>query len=175
MASTSDVLVSVDEYLHTHYDPDCDYVDGRVEERNAGEGPHSLLQGELYAYIHLHSKKLNIRVWPEQRVQVSPTRYRIPDICVTRGRGPVPRILESAPLICIEILSSDDRMPRVLRRLDDYVGLGVTHIWLLDPYERVGYSYSASRELKLSDDSVFTAPEIPLTINLADCFAAIDE
>jgi hypothetical protein len=29
-------LVSVDEYLSTSYDPDCDYVDGVVEERNVG-------------------------------------------------------------------------------------------------------------------------------------------
>jgi Uma2 family endonuclease len=175
MASTSDVLVSVDEYLHTAYDPDCDYVDGRVEERNVGEGPHSRLQIALSAYLFNQERKLNIRVWPEQRVRVSPTRYRIPDVCVTRGGGPVPRILESAPLICMEILSSEDRMPHVLRRLDDYVTPGVTHIWLFDPFERIGYTYSPSRSLKLSDDGIFTAPEIPLTIDLAECFAAIEE
>lgn len=26
--------ISVEEYLHTVYRPDCDYVDGVVEERN---------------------------------------------------------------------------------------------------------------------------------------------
>ena len=30
-------LVSVEEYLHTSYQPDCDYVDGEVQERNLGE------------------------------------------------------------------------------------------------------------------------------------------
>ena len=174
MASSSDVLVSVEEYLHTAYEPDCDYVDGRIEERNVGEGPHSQLQGALIGYLHPQEKKLNIRVWLSVRVRVTPTRYRIPDVCVTRGRGPVPNILESAPLICIEILSSEDRMPRVLRRLDDYVNLGVTHIWLFDPYERIGYTYS-SIGLKLSEDGIFPATEILLTVNLADCFAAIDD
>src|SRR5688572_586804 len=153
MASTSDVLVSVEEYLHTAYDPDCDYVDGRVEERNVGEGPHSLLQTELIVAIREQVKNPNIRVWTEQRVRVSSTRYRIPDVCVTRG-GPVPRILEYAPLICIEVLSSEDRIPRVLRRLDDYVQLGVPHIWLFDPYDRIGYTYSAGG-LKLSAGGIF--------------------
>ena len=174
MASNSDVLVSVEEYLHTAYDPDCDYVDGRIEERNVGEGPHSLLQTALGAFIFAQTRKMDIHVWTEQRVRVSATRYRIPDVCVTRGRGPVPRILESAPLICMEILSSEDRMPRVLRKLDEYVNLGVAHIWLFDPCERIGYSYSAIG-LKLSEEGIFTAPEIPLTLNLAECFAAIYE
>jgi hypothetical protein len=29
-------LVSVEEYLSTSYDPDCDYVDGELEDRNVG-------------------------------------------------------------------------------------------------------------------------------------------
>ncbi|PWU00781.1 MAG: hypothetical protein C5B51_24370 [Terriglobia bacterium] len=34
-------LVSVEEYLHTDYEPDCDYLDGVIEERNAGEKDHA--------------------------------------------------------------------------------------------------------------------------------------
>ena len=30
------IQVSVEEYLHTSYRPDCDYVDGEVQERNLG-------------------------------------------------------------------------------------------------------------------------------------------
>jgi len=30
-------LISVREYLTTSHDPDCDYVDGVVEERNGGK------------------------------------------------------------------------------------------------------------------------------------------
>ena len=172
MAATPDVLVSVEEYLRTTYHPDCDYVDGVIEERNVGEGPHSLLQGELLRYVGNLAKQLNIRVWPEQRVRVSPTRYRIPDVCVTLGRGPVPRIIESAPVICMEVLSSEDPLRRVLKRADDFVALGVPHIWIFDPLDRAGFVYKSA--LTLSEDGVFTAPEIGLTINLADIFAEID-
>ena len=173
MAANPDILVSVEKYLHTSYNPDCDYVDGHVEERNAGEGPHSQLQAELLVFIHVQAKKLNIRVWPEQRLRVSPTRYRVPDICVTPGRGPVPRILETTPLICIEILSSEDRMSHVLRRAGDYVTIGVPHIWIFDPIDRAGYTFSPSG-LKLSEDGIFNAPEISLTMHLAERFAEID-
>ena len=29
--------ISVEEYLKTDYQPDCDYTDGLIEERNPGE------------------------------------------------------------------------------------------------------------------------------------------
>jgi len=40
MAAASAVpvpYVSVEEYLHTVYEPDMDYVDGVLEDRNVGE------------------------------------------------------------------------------------------------------------------------------------------
>ena len=40
-------LVSLEEYLKTSYEPDCDYVDGVLEERNLGEWNHGDLQGEI--------------------------------------------------------------------------------------------------------------------------------
>ena len=40
-------LIPVSEYLSTSYDPDCDYVDGQVQERNVGEEDHSDLQNQL--------------------------------------------------------------------------------------------------------------------------------
>ena len=33
----------MEEYLATSYRPDCDYVDGEIEERNLGEKEHSIL------------------------------------------------------------------------------------------------------------------------------------
>src|SRR5579863_5378854 len=60
----SRTLVSVDEYLHTSYHPDCDYVDGDIVERNVGELDHSELQGEIYAYFRSLGRKLNIRPYP---------------------------------------------------------------------------------------------------------------
>jgi hypothetical protein len=36
-----DRFVSVEEYLSTSYEPDCEYDDGVVEERNWGEIEHA--------------------------------------------------------------------------------------------------------------------------------------
>ena len=79
-------LISVEQYLATSYRPDCDYVDGRIEERNLGEWDHSKLQAAIIAFFYQRRTAWNISVAPEQRIQVSPTRFRIPDFCVVLGK-----------------------------------------------------------------------------------------
>ena len=64
-------LVSIDEYLTTIYRPDCDYVDGMIEERNLGENDHANLQTILAIYLGERRKEWGIYVVVEQRVQVS--------------------------------------------------------------------------------------------------------
>jgi hypothetical protein len=75
--------VSIEEYLNTSYRPDCDYVDGEVRERNVGEWDHSRMQSRLLVYLSVHEEEWGIAAVVEQRVQVRPDRYRVPD-----HRGP---------------------------------------------------------------------------------------
>ena len=133
MATSS--LVSVSEYLSTSYRPDCDYVDGVVLERNLGEYDHARLQGEVFAYFHARRKEWGLRVVPEQRVQVSPTRFRVPDVCAVLGE-PAEQIFKTPPFICIEILSPDDRFSEMRQRVEDYLAFGVPYVWILDPATR---------------------------------------
>ena len=41
------LLASEQEYLTTSYEPDCEYDDGELLERNAGELPHGILEAEF--------------------------------------------------------------------------------------------------------------------------------
>jgi Uma2 family endonuclease len=144
-------LISVREYLTTSYDPDCDYVDGVVEERNVGETDHSYLQTAVAAYFHTRRKEWGVCALTEQRVQVSPTRFRIPDICIVAGPKPQEPILLTPPFICIEILSPQDRVSRVRERLDDYVGFGVPHVFLLDPEVRKAWRWTTAGMTEISE------------------------
>src|SRR5437763_15388311 len=107
----SRTLISVEEYLRTSYRPDCDYVDGEVLERNLGEYDHSSTQKKLIVYFGHREQTWGIEVVPEQRVQVKPGRFRIPDVCVVLGRA-TEQIFTKPPFLCIEVLSPDDRMSR---------------------------------------------------------------
>jgi Uma2 family endonuclease len=130
--------VSIEEYLTTSYRPDCDYVDGMVVERNLGEYDHARLQGEVFAYFHARQKEWGLRAVPEQRVQVSPTRFRVPDACVVKGE-PSEQIFRTPPFICIEILSKDDRLSEMQQRVEDYLKFGVPYVWILNPENRKAY------------------------------------
>jgi Uma2 family endonuclease len=126
MGSTT--IMSVDEYLATSYDPDCDYVDGAVMERNWGERDHSRIQAALVGYFFMRRKQWRIHVYPEQRVQVSRTRFRIPDVCVVVGAEPEEQIFTKPPFLCIEVLSPDDRAAAMQERIDDYLAFGVRYV-----------------------------------------------
>ena len=90
-------LVTVEEYLRTSFsDGDREYVDGRVLERNLGEKDHSRTQRKLIAFFVAQEAALGTYCFPEQRVQVKRTRFRVPDVCVYIGREPQEQVFEHA-------------------------------------------------------------------------------
>ncbi len=133
------VFVPISEYLNTTYRPDCDYVDGEVRERNFGEFEHSSTQAEIGVWLHGKFPKGRRRVLPEQRVQVKATRYRIPDVCVLAEDAPREAIIRTPPMLCVEILSKDDRMSDILVRVKDYFEMGVPVCWIIDPLVKTGW------------------------------------
>ena len=170
MAATS--LVSVAEYVSTSYSPDREYLDGVVVERNVGELAHSTVQRELTIFLGVRSKEFGIWVYPEQRVQVTPTRYRVPDLCVVAGPKPKEQIFTTPPFLCIEILSKDDRAGETQEKIDDYLAFGVPYVWVVDPERRRAYIHTAagSREAK---DGVLRTESPDITVPLAEIFAEL--
>jgi hypothetical protein len=70
-------------------------------ERNLGERTHGRIQRRLIVYFDLRSKELGIEVIPEQRVQVSPTRFRTPDVTVVKTSQFQGEIFKNPPFLCI--------------------------------------------------------------------------
>ena len=127
-------FVPVEEYLTSSYRPDMDYVNGHLEVRNLGEVEHGRLQRALMEALLQGATEWRIEVLPECRLQVRPDRYRIPDLLVLSLDDPAPgRIVTSAPLLCIEVLSPRDTFQRIEERVQDYTAMGVKHVWIFDP------------------------------------------
>ncbi len=161
-------LIPVEVYLTSVYRPDCDYVDGEVLERNLGEREHSYIQAALVSFFFMRRKELGIEVYPEQRVQVKPGRYRIPDICVVLG-GTKEKIFTTPPFLCVEILSPEDRMSRVWERIHDYFEMGVPNVWVIDPETRLAHIASPTGDLHRVTDTLRTATPI-LEVPLSEIF-----
>jgi Uma2 family endonuclease len=166
-------LISVEEYLATSYRPDRELIDGQLVERNLGEYDHSRLQTRLSNWFYNREREWNIRVVVEQRVQVKPNRFRIPDVSVIGRDQPVEPIFRHPPLVCAEILSKDDTLLSVQDRVDDYLAFGVPNIWVLDPVTR--RAYVCSREgFRQPADGVLRVSDSPIRIALEDLFADPD-
>jgi len=162
-------LVPVEEYLRTTYDPDCDYVDGEVLERNLGERDHSTLQKKLILFFGNREKTWNVVVFPEQRVQVSPTRFRVPDICVYAGEEPQEQIFRTPPFICIEILSPEDRWERMQKKIDDYLRFGVPYVWVINPPDQRAWAYTKDGSAEVRD-GVLRTENPSLAVPLGEIF-----
>jgi len=170
---SSATIISVQEYLSTSYRPDCDYVDGEVRERNVGEYEHSNLQTGFASWLRARQREWNIRALVEQRVRVTPRRYRIPDICVVDRDQPLEPVFTRPPLICIEILSKDDRLCDMQERVTDYLNLGVPNVWILDPVSHRVY-ICAQGEFREPVGGVLEAQGTAIRIPLDEIFAELD-
>jgi Uma2 family endonuclease len=165
-------MIALDEYLSTVYDPDCEYVDGELAQRNIGESDHSALQGIISASLYNRRTELGVHVFLSLRIQVAATRYRIPDICVTKQKAR-DRVLREPPFLCIEILSPQDRASRMEAKIDDYLAFGVKHVWVIDPRRKKASSYTS--EGKRESSLLLTTSEPRLTLALDDVFSAVDD
>jgi len=135
--------VSLEEYLHTTYRPDCDWIDGELRERNLGQFDHANFQRVLTGIFFLNQMKWKVIALPEQRLRISATRYRVPDLLVVAADYDRSPIVSVAPLLCIEILSPDDTLREIVERSEDYLNLGTPQVWIFDPSRKRAYVNSA--------------------------------
>jgi Uma2 family endonuclease len=168
MATTQ---VSLDEYLSTNYRPDCDYVDGELEERNVGEKEHSAVQAFFIKWFAAHEEQWQLEAFPEIRLRVSPTRVRIADVAILPVNLPYEGVLTRPPVAVVEVLSPEDRVSRYQARLDDYRAMGIANIWVIDPMRRKAYNCSQSGWQPV-DSLLITNP--PLEIALDPLWKKLD-
>lgn len=79
--------VTPEQYLHISFEYDAEYVEGRVVLRPEPKKPHSRMQSYLDRTLYDVGHPLGYEVWPSLRVrtQPDPPRYRVPDVCLTKG------------------------------------------------------------------------------------------
>jgi Uma2 family endonuclease len=165
--------ISVEEYLSTVFEHDCEYVDGVIEERDLGEFEHSFLQLFLGSIFVAHRAEWGVIAVSEQRVQTQSDHFRVPDLTIMRTGMPRERILTLPPLLVIEIQSPEDTLRRTSIKVAEYLAFGIEHVWVIDPYARVAYR-GAANGLELARSGELAIAETPIRIVLADLFAELD-
>jgi Uma2 family endonuclease len=162
------------EYLRTVFHPDCEFVEGRIEVRNVGELSHSMVQGMLIQILGNHGREWSILPAPECRLQVSAAHYRIPDVMVLRRGLKHPEIIRDPPLICMEVLSPEDTWSRMRVRLDEYLAMGVEHVWCFDPEAREARRYTAKGFERVTEPEL-AVKGTDIRVSVAEVFSVLDE
>ena len=165
------VMVPLEEYLTTNYEPDCEWIEGEVKGRNMGEQSHVRVQVFLITYFSMRKDALGIRVDAEQRVQVSAERYRVPDVSLMRASDPYEEIVRTPPLLCVEILSREDRMTEMEDKIEDYLKMGVETIWVINPKARSVVMCDAGGSRRVSE---LTVPGTSIRVGASEVFAELD-
>ena len=164
------VQIPLLEYLETSYRPDVEYIDGELKEKKMGQYEHSRIQALLAAWFFNHESLWKAIALTEQRLIVSATRVRLPDLCLV-PQGPSPDTLTLPPILAIEILSPDDTYSELQDRCRDYQTLGVQAIWIIDPKTRtarigIGDAWIQTRRLDV--------PQTPIFLDVDQLFADVD-
>lgn len=172
--ATAPALMTIEQYLHTSYRPDVDFVDGHIEERNLGEFDRGHLQGLFFTWFLQRMGTTGLVPCSELRIRVAPYRVRICDVAAVARSTQREQVAVTPPVVCIEILSPEDRLPRAETGLSDYRTMGVTHIWLIDPVRRAAYIFNQDG-LHHAHDNILQIAGTEHAVNVNSLFAALDE
>ena len=163
--------ITIDQYLKTPFDPDAEFVNGEVEERNVGEYDHSVVQRAILVWLHRHDKDWQTRTIQEQRTRLRSGNVRIPDVSVWRRDVPIEPVFSHPQLIAIEVLSPEDRQSRVQAKIDDYGQSGIANIWIVDPVKRVGWDCSDGNWTRKTR---FDVPGTAIYLDVEELFKELD-
>jgi len=143
MATTTPL--TVEEFLALpDTEPGSEYIDGEVVQKAMPNVAHMIIQQLLALVVGLYVQRNRLGITgPEGRCVFGPPgaeRGCLPDFLFVASaylagidpRGPIRR----APDLAVEILSPDDRMSEVMKKLRFYLDYGVRLVWLIDPDRR---------------------------------------
>jgi Uma2 family endonuclease len=106
-----------------------------------------------------------------------PDTVRGPDVAVYNDASKFdelhPKYGEAAPLLAVEVLSPNDKMTKVLRKVRCYLRAETRLVWVIDPEERIVLVYRSGQEsVEVGVAEELTAEDVlpGLRIRVADIF-----
>ena len=159
-------LVPLEEFLRRTEKPNGEYIDGVLHLKSMPTTAHGRMQLALLLLLN----KLGLEALPEVALRITPTKYLVPDVIAAKHlASPYPT---EPVLLCVEILSPEDRIGSMLAKCEQYHAWGVPSCWVIDPVKRVAWEYAAGEEpLRIADTGKLQAGDISIAV--ADLFAQL--
>lgn len=168
--------ISLDEYLNTSYEPDREFVDGLLVERNVGTLPHSVLHSLVVLHFGQFRKSHRIQVCCAARTRINSGRYRLPDVLILERPYQHGKVVTDIPAITVEIKSPEDTFDDIVEKCFEYEGLGVSNILVMDPDYRRAWLFEQGTLRLLTGNSVqLNLSQTTLDFPFAEMFAELNE
>jgi Uma2 family endonuclease len=151
--------MSIAEYLNSDYDPDLEYVDGQLVERNVGKWEHGRIQALLTIWFGQHEDEWKVQTATDIRTRVGWTRVRLPDVLLV-GLAAQPPVIEEAPVLAVEILSDGDTLAATKKKCSEYIDMGAKGVSIINPLNRTalqwdGASWKEATRLEVAGTPVY--------------------
>ncbi len=180
MATETDVLAG----LNSPRKRICELIDGVLVEKTMGY-TESILASYLIEVLNAFVRKRNLGLVtaPDGTIRLWAGRIRIPDVAFfswdrlpnrQRPSEPIPTL---APDLAIEILSESNTLSEMLKKRQDYFGVGVQLVWEINPQDRIVHIYSDSEteDAVLSEGNTLTGGNVipGFELSIGDLFAEL--
>jgi Uma2 family endonuclease len=143
MAATT--RISLEEYFRTHYEPECELIDGELRPKPMPTGHHSRMEGRLRDLLRPYQQRGLGEALPELSLLLPGDAVLIPDfVFIWPGqRFDEHDVLDTPPLLCIEVISPSQSFNELYEKCGRYLRWGVPYCWIIDPVRRLAWQIEA--------------------------------
>ena len=169
MATVAQKLITAEEFIKMPSPPDGskqELVRGEIITMPRGfrHGVCQLRAARVLDNYAGSTKRGRVTVETGVVIERDPDTVRGPDVSFwSFERLPLDQEPEGypdvAPDVCVEILSPDKRLKRILEKLREYFAKGVRMVWIIDPEDRTVTVYRSAEEGRLLHESATLAGE----------------
>jgi len=158
--------VSLEEYLRTDYEPECELIGGALFPKPMGTLEHMAMERRLVRLMERYEQAGLGVVMHELSIR-NGDDVRIPDLEFVPANARFERgILMDPPLLCVEILSPSQRLSVLFAKCETYHAWGVPYCWVADPIGKLAWEYHQGAPVRLlSPEDSLRAGEIEIAIS----------
>ena len=161
------------EEFHKLYDgkkPAYEYWYGQAVRKSMPTALHGIVQAILIMLL----ERAGWNTASEVRLKVVREVEPVPDLIALRGKfkGRYPI---AAPELCVEIMSRDDTLAKILDKGRRYIAWGSQHVWIIDPEKRTAWDLSAEAPALSWIPPEGSLRVAETAIDLAAIFAEVDK
>ena len=157
VAERTKKLITGEELLEMESIGPCELVAGEIVKMSPTNVEHAFLENEIGRILgnFVVEQKIGWVLTGEAGVytQRNPDSIRAGDVIfISKERMPKrPRrgFLETAPELVVEIVSPSDRWADLHDKIEEYFGIGVQWVWVVEPTRQVIRVYSAPTQVEI--------------------------